>query len=78
MFITVEIPKNIITKHIAVFENEKKYGAIRLVLERTITQKKNKISALKAATILILEGYLPGNLPPIDAAPQRTPAAKAN
>ncbi|MFP4400352.1 MAG: hypothetical protein ACLFPQ_00570 [Candidatus Woesearchaeota archaeon] len=75
-FISVPIPKKIITNHIPIFENKKYCGKINSVLIKTIKVIKININILTRATTLIIGGYFPGNLPPIDAEPQGKPAAK--
>jgi len=47
-----------------------------LALDKTIIPINNNIRIFINATALILGGYLPGNFPPIDAAPQCKPAAR--
>ena len=76
VFITVPIAKNATTTHIAGFENDIICIKSRLALDKPINAINNNIRIFSTATTLILGGYLPGNFPPIDAAPQGIPAAR--
>ena len=76
VFITVPIAKNATTTHIAGFENDIIGVKSRLALDKPIIEINNNIRIFITATTLITGGYLPGNFPPIDAAPHGKPAAR--
>jgi hypothetical protein len=76
VFKTVPILKKATTNHIPILENGNSCGKIKSALDNTITAIKHNTSRLMTATTLIFGGYFPGYLPPKDASPQGTPAAK--
>lgn len=64
------------TNQIPVLEIELSSEKNKSALDKTIAAIKHSITILMIATTRIFGGYLPGYLPPIDAAPQGNPAAK--
>lgn len=78
VFITVPPKKNTTRNHIATLENLNIPGKAKPDLDKIIMAKNANINAFNTAINLIFNGYLPGNLPPIDAAPQGSPQARHN
>lgn len=76
VFKTVPMQKNATTTQIPTLENGFSPGRSKPALDNTIVAIRHNIILLMIATILILGGYFPGYLPPIDASPQGIPAAK--
>lgn len=60
----------------AILEIPASCGSINPARDNTITAITPNIRMFIIAIFLILGGYLPGYLPPIEASPQGTPAAK--
>ncbi len=76
VFKIVPIPKNTTTNQIPMFEIDFNWGSIKSARDITIAETNARIIIFMIATTLILGGYIPGNFPPIEAAPQGIPAAK--
>ena len=76
VFKTVPTLKNATTNQIPILENGISCGRIKSALDKTITAIIHNTIRLMIATNLIFGGYFPGYLPPKDASPQGTPAAK--
>lgn len=75
-FITVETRKNIETTQIPIPEIDFRLSKPNPDSARIIAMKNKRIMALIIATTRILDGYLPGYFPPMEAFPQGIPAAK--
>ncbi len=76
VFKTVPMPKNATTIQLPILEIGFICGRSKSALDNIIAAIRHNIIILMIATILILGGYFPGYLPPIDASPQGIPAAK--
>jgi hypothetical protein len=77
IFITVPRAKNTTTNQTAIPENDSRAGKYMPAADKTTIAKNDSTSAFTTATNRIFGGYFPGNFPPMEAAPQGTPAASS-